>query len=104
MKSGAKRSKVPHGGITEPKSSVVPSVAWAVGAVVATEDALVVASTGAASFAATGVDALVDSLPETVAEQAVWILAALINASARYSLRRVLFLEADRSTDTGVVP
>src|SRR5690625_2084284 len=104
MKSGSKRSKVPNGGITEPKSSVVPSVAWSVGAVVASGDASVAASTGAASFAASGVDALVDSLPEIVAEQAVWILAALINASARYSLRRVLFLEADRSTDTGVVP
>ena len=83
MKSRSSLSKVPSGGITEPKSSVMPSVAWSVGAVVATEDALVVASTGAASFAASGVDALVDSLPEIVAEQAVWILAALINASAR---------------------
>ena len=54
-------------------------MAWSVGAVVAAGDAPVAASTGTAS----GVDALVDSLPDIVAEQAVWILAALINASAR---------------------
>src|SRR5699024_8770255 len=73
IKSGSRRSKGPNGGSTEPESSVVPSVAWSVGAVVAIEDALVVASTGAASFAASGVDELVDSLLEIVAVQAVWI-------------------------------